>query len=375
MKVVSIIGGGFCGTMVLYHLVQNNFENPITINFYDDHGRHGRGVAYSTPFDEHLLNVPASGMSALPDQPDHFLQYLGDGANPAGFYPRKVYGDYLYGFFEQAMRRVRDSGHTLNVITNVAPGNDNSNILIHAGSTSQPLWPGGRPENTLENIIDHPYGTEFQGFLGRCNACEMVLILGTGLSAVDVILSLDRVGYRGKIICISRHGLWPVVHGPKNKFWHWRKYIDSLRPYSNRIWISFPAFLQKFCLKNITFWNMVRHRMPPECHAVIKRFKKEGRLRTIRGRITRIESYEAYLQNGQKITGDAVINCLGFIDMKGAKAQLIHPDSYRIAHDWPEYMIGPPLFGVLIETSAVPELRVQAKDVVAEVMEVLSGRT
>src|SRR4051812_15551950 len=64
----------------------------------------GRGVAYGTRQPEHLLNVAARNMSAFPDQPNHFLDWLGTRSEYADvpeavlrerFVPRKIYGDYL----------------------------------------------------------------------------------------------------------------------------------------------------------------------------------------------------------------------------------------------------------------------------------------
>src|SRR6185369_967638 len=68
----------------------------------------GRGVAYGTRRPEYLLNVVARNMSALADQPDHFVEWLGTRSDfadvPAAelreqFVPRRVYGDYLQSLF------------------------------------------------------------------------------------------------------------------------------------------------------------------------------------------------------------------------------------------------------------------------------------
>ncbi|MBI2234486.1 MAG: FAD/NAD(P)-binding protein, partial [Micavibrio aeruginosavorus] len=310
---IVIVGGGFCGTMVLHHLMQQGGLPPLDIAFYDDHGRHGRGVAYSTPYPEHLLNVPAGGMSALPDHADHFVKWLGQGADPARFYPRMTYGDYLHHFMDEALALAKTRGHHIRLLTEAFPldaGRNEDTFYVFATGTSQPRWPGGAVAEDAR-LLAHPYGGSVP------SSAKCVIILGTGLSAVDAILTLNKTGYMGRIVCISRGGLWPVSHGPKTQPWHWRWYIDSLRPHSNKLWRKLPDGVRNFCLRRVTFWNVIRHRMPPEVAATIRAMKKSGQLQTRRGSIAAIKAspdkIEIALKSGKSIAGDAVINCLGFI--------------------------------------------------------------
>jgi uncharacterized NAD(P)/FAD-binding protein YdhS len=94
---IAIVGGGCSGLLVAVQLLRNGFAGPIAM--VEMRSRLGRGLAYSTPFDEHLLNVPAAKMSALPSQPSHFLDWLRArqfaSAAPDCFAPRKLYGEYL----------------------------------------------------------------------------------------------------------------------------------------------------------------------------------------------------------------------------------------------------------------------------------------
>src|SRR5205085_9800467 len=52
------------------------------------------------------------------------------------------------------------------------------------------------------------------GALDGLRAGRPVVIMGTGLTAVDVILSLDAAGFDGPIHAVSRHGLLPQAHRP-----------------------------------------------------------------------------------------------------------------------------------------------------------------
>ncbi len=65
----------------------------------------GRGIAYSTANPDHLLNVRAANMSAFPDDPGHFWNWLNARREALGglptcpdpfrFVPRQVYGNYI----------------------------------------------------------------------------------------------------------------------------------------------------------------------------------------------------------------------------------------------------------------------------------------
>src|SRR5436309_1707066 len=92
---ISIIGGGCSGLLTAVQLLRHGFDGPVTI--VEPRAELGRGLAYSTRFDEHLLNVPAGKMSAFPDEPEHFLNWLNardwPGAAPGLFAPRRVYGE------------------------------------------------------------------------------------------------------------------------------------------------------------------------------------------------------------------------------------------------------------------------------------------
>src|SRR3982074_2330985 len=93
-KTIAIIGGGVSGTLTAFHLVRQGA--PARVILIDQRPDFGLGVAYSTPSLRHLLNVPAGKISALPDQPDHFLNWLrknhGPAATETAFAPRAVFG-------------------------------------------------------------------------------------------------------------------------------------------------------------------------------------------------------------------------------------------------------------------------------------------
>jgi uncharacterized NAD(P)/FAD-binding protein YdhS len=103
MKTVAIVGGGFSGTMTAVNLARFS-GHKIRIVLINAKHPAGRGVAYGTRRGEHLLNVAARNMSAVPDHPQHFLDWLRtrseysdlpDAQLRETYAPRRVYGDYV----------------------------------------------------------------------------------------------------------------------------------------------------------------------------------------------------------------------------------------------------------------------------------------
>lgn len=84
---VVVVGAGAGGVLVATHLV-TALSSRLCVELVDPVPTTGRGQAYSTADDRHLLNVPASGMSALPRDPEHFVRWLCDYHDP-GFQPHE----------------------------------------------------------------------------------------------------------------------------------------------------------------------------------------------------------------------------------------------------------------------------------------------
>src|SRR6201993_3619223 len=94
---IGIIGGGVSGTLAAFHLLRQ--RTPAQVVLIDPRPDFGLGLAYSTPSLRHLLNVPAGKISALPDQPKHFLNWLrrnyDSSATKKTFAPRAIFGRYI----------------------------------------------------------------------------------------------------------------------------------------------------------------------------------------------------------------------------------------------------------------------------------------
>ncbi|RZJ29371.1 MAG: FAD/NAD(P)-binding protein, partial [Brevundimonas sp.] len=92
IRSVVIVGGGYSGAMLAARLAETGIASTVI----DRGGQFGLGVAYSTPFDGHLLNVRANRMTAVEGRPDDFVNWLAahhpDRAGPESFAPRRLYG-------------------------------------------------------------------------------------------------------------------------------------------------------------------------------------------------------------------------------------------------------------------------------------------
>src|ERR1700739_4855706 len=103
---VAIVGGGVSGALTAYHLVRQAVQARVIV--VDPRPELGLGLAFSTPSLKHLLNVPAGKISALPDQPNHFLRWLRThhdaSLTESDFAPRAIFGRYIQSLLQSVPR-------------------------------------------------------------------------------------------------------------------------------------------------------------------------------------------------------------------------------------------------------------------------------
>lgn len=248
---VLVIGAGFSGTLTVVHLLRGPAPPGMRILWLEREPPFGRGLAYRTWDDNQLLNVPAGNMSALPDEPAHFLAWCrqGDPALNAGsFVPRRLYGDYLQQLLaatEQAHPAVlqRVAGEAVALLPGgpqrgfVAQLHDGRQVpaqqVVLALGHAPPAWPaewsGPSDRSDSSDGSDQPDRPTRPGLAAlaedaRCIANpwqlaaldalpqgQPVLLLGTGHTAVDVLFRLCSAGPR-PVWMLSRRGLLPQAH-------------------------------------------------------------------------------------------------------------------------------------------------------------------
>lgn len=374
INTIAIIGAGFSGTMLAVQLLRQA-QQPLKLYLIEAKpGQLGRGVAYSSNQDCHLLNVPASNMSAFPDQPTHFFAWakaregqwqqsawLQD-ITPETFLPRRIYGDYLRDvldkteqatFTQHQLHRISDK------VVSLSEGHGQVELGLSGGWTFQAqkvvlaignFPPGDQQVETPDfyqsgRYFSNPWSSELLPALLETSSC---LLIGTGLTMVDCAVALKAAGYQGQIHSISRRGLSPQAHRlslrkpPSIKFdktpkirsllhqvrelsaetnYDWRIAIDALRPISQTLWVSLPLAEQKRFLRHLrTYWDSHRHRLPPSIAEQLEALRRSGQLRQHVGRILAyqesVEGVEvSFRQRGygdiQTINVEAVVNCSG----------------------------------------------------------------
>jgi len=339
-RVIAILGGGFTGAMTLANLLRhrNASEPPLHVVMIDRQAAIGEGIAYRTNDPRHLLNVPASRMSAWPDRPDDFLNFAQSNdpaVRPGDFLPRKTYGQYirqtLNDLAESADDRisaevVRDDATEL-----LPSGSSGWTIQTAAGRTVEAqavvLALGHRPPDDVfgrrwagprSRFVANPWAALV---LSQIAPNEPVLVLGSGLTAVDAILTLGRADRAAPIIVVSRRGLMPMSHLPRPQpaadvsdmlsRWldpaaplttrelvrslrrriaaasesgiDWRQVIDGLRPAIPSLWSRLNlAERSRFLAEVRPFWEIHRHRMSPEITDTIDRFRRNRTLEIAR---------------------------------------------------------------------------------------------
>jgi uncharacterized NAD(P)/FAD-binding protein YdhS len=375
---IAIIGGGFSGTMTAVHLARL-CEVPLRVTLINHGYPQGRGVAYSTRGPEHLLNVAARNMSALPEHPNHFVEWLRTRTEYADmpdaelretFIPRRVYGDYLRSLTLHYLQPIDRRGHVQTTVIDdealdictvrqgariaLASGAmvEAHKVLLATGNETPAELPGSETLTASSNYAANPW----QNWETKLPPpSESIVLLGTGLTTVDAIVTLLALDWRGTIHAVSRNGLLPQshfkgVHHPEFPpadvdvaalglarlvalvEEHCRRLrhagenpaivVDKLRPHTQRIWRAFSlAERREFIARHAARWNVLRHRIAQPIHARVTAAVAEGRLKITRGAVTRLEAIGGRIRvhldgtghsNGANdLDGTLVVNCTG----------------------------------------------------------------
>jgi uncharacterized NAD(P)/FAD-binding protein YdhS len=306
-------------------------------------------------------------MSALPEEPDHFLQWAkanyGHTIQATTFLPRPVYGRYVGSLLEEATGH-GSAGNLQWIhgeISSVMREQSRVELQLADGSTlntqSLVLSAGNFPPANLNipglcadsrRYARSPWSaTALRAIPKNGN----VLLIGSGLTSVDLAVALKSEGFAGHIHILSRRGLMPQTHrrtGKWGQFWSaqsprtirgllhlvreqvraasesggdWREVIDSLRPVTQQIWQSLsPAERRRFLRHVRSYWEVHRHRIAPEIGDAIDKLVHEGQAIIYVGRVTNYREFpdHAEVELRDRKTGDVrmlsvdrVINCTG----------------------------------------------------------------
>lgn len=366
---ILIVGAGFSGTIVAAHLLRSGL--PLEIFLVDSNASRGRGVAYKTGTNRHLLNVPACSMSAFQNEPKHFLNWAlqrDPSVKSYDYLSRELYGDYLEEILEVSIRE--NASAKLIHLTDEVVDFDESNstgmgmtAMLRSGAIlnvdSAVFAIGNFPPARLSTLSEeyerhpgyfaNPWDTSWRN---RLKGSKSLVVIGTGLTAADVIVEAVGQGFSGEIHAISRFGHLPKVHlqgdpthghspmvdaqgslrekvallrrltrervkaGGK-----WQEVMDDIRPYVQHLWRGLTFKEQKRFIRHIRpFWDIHRHRIAPQISAVLEKAVQDGLLRIHAGMFSKFSFFEDRIEvyfrqrgskNITKISADTVINCTG----------------------------------------------------------------
>jgi uncharacterized NAD(P)/FAD-binding protein YdhS/predicted metal-dependent enzyme (double-stranded beta helix superfamily) len=385
---IVIVGGGFSGAMTAAQTLRRAREAGLAVEvvLVERRGAVGEGVAYSTRESAHLLNVPAGRMSAWPDRPDDFVRWASrrhGEVRPGDFLPRLCYGEYVR---ESLLRTAEEAGGASTALGAERPQTPGLTVVFDEVRRVARHPSGGwmvhlarQPSLRAEAVVltvghrppSDPIGQRWAGPRTRFIADpwrpfatnvvgpdDPVVILGSGLTAVDTMLSLSQQPRRAPITLLSRNGLLPQAHAGapippvdltaavselvaapggvradallqrvrrearelKRRGGDWRSVVDGLRPHTATLWQSMPlAERRRFLARLRPFWEVHRHRMAPAVAERLRALLAGGEARLVAGSVVSAQAEDGGVRlvvrqrGGGAVEADAswVINCTG----------------------------------------------------------------
>lgn len=435
---VAVVGAGFSGVLTALSLLEAA-RSDIRIHLVERAERFGVGAAFGARQPDHLLNVRAMNMSADPDHPEDFAIWLaarrGGSADPFAFASRAEYGVYI----QERLRRVvqthaaADRLHLIgDEVLAIHPERAGFRLSLALGRVMAVdkvvLATGNAPPSAGvlpdPRFAAHPayFGSPWTpGAFAAIGEDDPLLLLGAGLSMVDVMASLDAQGHRGEVLALSRRGLVPRRHAPvpaQGSHWErssgeslseslrrfrrdaagsgeWRELFDVLRGQTQAHWRAMPLVERARFLRHLRpWWDVHRHRLAPIMADRLEAWRAD-RLAIVAGRLEGLTDrgdgvVAAWRSRGARATETRwvrfVINCTGPdgdprqnplpLMRQLLRDGLVRPDALGLGLDVNEdgrlisadgqaqqnlFAVGPVARGALWEVTAVPDIRVAAR--------------
>ncbi|HVJ41861.1 MAG TPA: FAD/NAD(P)-binding protein [Dongiaceae bacterium] len=340
---IVVIGGGFAGATVALHLLRAAHDKPFSLTVVEPRAVIGAGLAYSTEDAEHRVNVAASRMTPLPDEPEHFDRWFRQSPDAAGdpgailadgrAYPRRqVFGRYVDGLVRAAAQQAPgiQFRHLQTVATGVTPSEGGYRIALKDGQSLEAdliVLATGHPQPAIPSafaaVAGHPrfIGNPWsKGALKPVRSEDWVLVIGTGLTMADTVASLRARGHAGQITAISRRGQLPqprtalpveaygdfssdpattvssllqrvrrVAAELQREGRPWEDAIDAIRQQAFAIWSSLPLVEKRRFNRHLRpYWDSHRYQIAPQIDAVLQAELKRRGLQIIAGSFTKV---------------------------------------------------------------------------------------
>ena len=324
---MAVIGAGFSGVLTALRLV--GAPDGPCVRLVERRARFAQGAAYSTTSPRHLLNVRAANMSAFPETPDHFLQWLAEEGREVvdgAFVTRATFGEYLQALLREAAACPEAAGRLMlegdEAVAVERQGGDwrvrlamgrsfAADAVVLALGNLPPHAPAAMDAAARASsaYVADPWAMDAE----EAPQSGTALLLGTGLTMVDVALSLNAARPALKMLALSRRGLGPrrhtlereppmVMETPRGSpsqvlRWlrasgggpHWRAAMDGVRPHVQAIWRSWSLAERRGFLRHARpWWDIHRHRLAPPVASAIDHLTASGALSTAAGAVERI---------------------------------------------------------------------------------------
>ncbi|VVQ16432.1 hypothetical protein PS925_04147 [Pseudomonas fluorescens] len=333
---ILIIGGGLSGSMLAVQLLRLPGRRKVLI--VEPRAELGRGEAYSAVDLGHTLNGNAARMSVDPDNPDDLTQWLTEHIAGGGwpesaeqnlpiselFPPRGLFGVYVQQRLGEARRvgALHDSSveHIRAEVVDLQVDTDSVQLTLSNGQAlrggyavlATGMFPAARtPQKTSSGLNAAALDPWDVAAMRQLDRQSTVLIVGSGLTMVDAVVSLEQAGHRGPIEVFSRHGLLPHVRRqppawvdflgadhsirtPRQLLRElrrqcqaaiaqgidWQAPLDTVRVHIARLWSQATDQQRRQFVRHVRpWWESHHHRSPPMSAALVERLYKEGRLR------------------------------------------------------------------------------------------------
>jgi uncharacterized NAD(P)/FAD-binding protein YdhS len=411
---VLVVGGGAAGVITAAALLREAAGAPVDVRIVERGAAVGPGLAYGTEDPLHLLNNYAGRMSALEDEPGDLLAWCaeqGVAATADTFLPRSTYGRYLATLLDRVSvpagsRVSRLRGEVVDLddtgigyratLASGAQLHADVAVLALGNPPPRPLAATGLTMNRVDAVVEDPWSPRLTGLVpddGR------VLLVGTGLTMVDVAARIATTRPFATLTAASRHGLLPERHlaadrgpvppydgpgdlgalvaairRPAERGEDWRPAVEAVKGVANDLWAGLAAEeRERFVAHVARHWEVVRHRMAPAMATLVDDLVASGRLAVTTSHDLDPASYDVVVN----CTGPAPVTSPGWstlVDRLAVKG-MVWPGPFGLGvdvdpvgalvdeHGLPArglYAVGAARRGVEWEVAAVPDLRRQA---------------
>jgi uncharacterized NAD(P)/FAD-binding protein YdhS len=394
---VTIVGGGYSGAAAAVQLARG-CGTRLAITIVEPRAEVGRGVAYSTDDPDHRLNGSLDNHLLDPAEPEALRRWCERhdvlardpdalASNGRIYLRRGDFGAYLA---ETALAAVAGTGsalsHDRDVATGIRASASGFDVLTARGAVhpsdlvviatgnggprlSAPLAPA---------LAAHPAVIADPMDLTRIRSIPPtagVLLVGSGLTALDVISTLLRRGHEQPIVSISRHGLRPrpqrppsaetsvarllariegevpafvsaagtpptargLLHALRARIRQgeregedWYRAFDDLRDVVWQVWPGLaPEQKARFLRRLRPWYDAHRFRSPPQNEAIVADAERRGVVTFVTGRLRtaealgdaiRVQWDDGCCPGGTRTERfDAVVNCTGLDPSCGAR--------------------------------------------------------